>query len=123
MIKVKGNLAAGEGKEKEESFIGKRRRQDRSKPPEGDKEKLLRELLELAERMEIRVIQSREAEMIQGGATGRLRDQNLIVLNPRAGLERKLEVIVQALKKVDWEGMYLKPEIRGLLEGGKSEED
>ena len=46
-----------------------------------------------------------------------------MVINPRADSARKLEVVIQALKRVDWEGMYLKPELRSLLEGGDSEEN
>lgn len=83
---------------------------------EAEEEKLFQELAALAADAGYRVIHSQEPDLLRGGAVGRIKDQDLIVLDSRAGIRRKITVVVEALKKIDLRGRYLKPEIRELLE-------
>jgi hypothetical protein len=83
---------------------------------EAEEEKLFQDLLTLAADAGFRVIHSQEPDLLRGGAVGRIKDQNLIVLDSRAGIRRKITVLVEALKKIDLRGRYLKPEARELLE-------
>jgi len=70
----------------------------------------------LASEAGFRVIHSQEPDLLRGGAVGRIKGQDLIVLDSRAGIRTKITVMVEALKKIDWQGRYLKPEIRELLD-------
>ena len=81
-----------------------------------EEEKLFQELLALAEDAGFRVVHSQEPDLLRGGASGRIKNQELIVLDSRAGIKTKIILVVEALKAIDWRGRYLKPEIRELLE-------
>ncbi len=81
-----------------------------------EEEKIFQDLLALAEDAGFRVIHSSEPDLLRGGAVGRIKNQELIVLDSRAGIRTKIAVLVEALKKIDWRGRYLKPELRELLE-------
>lgn len=87
-----------------------------------EQKRLFLELRDLAERAGIQVIQTQDSSLIQGGATGRIRNQELVVLDSRAGFSRRIEILLQSLRKIDWNNQYLKPELRKLLEGGDNNE-
>jgi hypothetical protein len=86
-----------------------------------EEEKLFQELLALAADAGFRVVHSQEPDLLRGGAVGRIKDQELIVLDSRAGVKTKITLLVEALKKIDWRGRYLKPEIREILERTEEE--
>ena len=81
-----------------------------------EEEKLFQDLLALAADAGFRVVHSQEPDLLRGGAVGRIKNQELIVLDSRAGVRTKIILVVEALKTIDWRGRYLKPEIRELLE-------
>ena len=99
-----------------------RRGRKNKEEDEAGQKRLYLELRDLAERSGIQVIQAQDSALIQGGATGRVRNQELVVLDSRAGISRRINILLQSLRKIDWNKQYLKPELRKLLEGGDTHE-
>lgn len=84
-----------------------------------DESMLLRDLEELADRMSITVryeLLEDEGAVSLGGLC-RIKDQRVVIVNSKASLPAKVEVLARALTHFDLTGVYLKPVLREYLEG------
>lgn len=82
-------------------------------------ENLLIELKELACKLEI-IIREEALDLEEswtGGGLCRIEGHYVLILNSRATIGEKIQVMLKALKPFDLSDMYLKPVIRNLLEG------
>jgi hypothetical protein len=85
-----------------------------------NEEVVLSYLEELAEKLEILVrdenINIDESSTSPGGLC-RVEGQYVIILNSKATVKEKIQVMIKALQQFDLRDMYIKPVIRELLEG------
>ena len=84
-----------------------------------NEEVLLNQLIELAEKLGISV-REENMEMEESSSSGglcRLERKYILILNSRATLKEKNQVMIKALQQFDLTEIYLKPAIRELLEG------
>jgi hypothetical protein len=85
-----------------------------------NEEVVLSYLEELAEKLEISVrdenINIDESSTSPGGLC-RVEGQYVIILNSKATVNEKIQVMIKALQQFDLRDMYIKPVIRELLEG------
>jgi len=82
-------------------------------------EDLLIELEELACKLEI-IIRDEALNLEESWTSGglcRIEGRYLLILNSRATVKEKIQVMIKALQPFDLSDMYLKPVIRNLLEG------
>lgn len=82
-------------------------------------ENLLIELKELACKLEI-TIREEALDLEESWSSGglcRVDGHPFLILNSRATLREKIQVMVKALKPFDLSNLYLKPVLRNLLEG------
>ena len=81
---------------------------------------ILSYLEELAEKLEILVrdenINIEESSSSSGGLC-RVEGKHVIILNSKASVKEKIQVMITSLQQFDFSGMYIKPVIRELLEG------
>jgi hypothetical protein len=84
-----------------------------------NEEVVLSYLEELAEKLEISVrdenINIDESSTSPGGLC-RVEGQYVIILNSKATVKEKIQVMIKALQQFDLRDMYIKPVIRELLE-------
>jgi len=88
-----------------------------------NEEVLLNQLIELAEKLGISV-REENMEMEESSSSGglcRLERKYILILNSRATLKEKNQVMIKALQQFDLTEIYLKPAIRELLEGYQGE--
>ena len=84
-----------------------------------NEEVLLNQLIDLAERLGISV-REENMEMEESSSSGglcRVERKYMLILNSRATLKEKNQVMIKALQQFDLTEIYLKPAIRELLEG------
>ena len=82
-------------------------------------EDLLIELTELACKLEI-IIRDEALNLEESWSLGglcRIEGQYVLILNSRATVKEKIQVMIKALQPFDLSDMYLKPVIRNVLEG------
>ena len=83
---------------------------------------LLSQLEELADKLEILVrdenINIDESSTSPGGLC-RVEGKYVVILNSKATVKEKIQVMITALRQFDLRDMYVKPVIRELLEGYK----
>ena len=83
---------------------------------------LLSQLEELADKLEILVrdenINIDESSTSRGGLC-RVEGKYVVILNSKATVKEKIQVMITALRQFDLRDMYVKPVIRELLEGYK----
>ena len=84
-----------------------------------NEEVLLYQLEELAEKLEI-LVRDETINIEESSTTGglcRVEDKYVLLLNSKATVKEKIQVMVKALKQFDLSDIYVKPAIRELLEG------
>jgi hypothetical protein len=84
-----------------------------------DEEILLNQLEVLAEKLGI-LVRDENINMEESASTGglcRIEGKNVLILNSRATVKEKNQVMIKALRQFDLSDIYLKPAIRELLEG------
>ncbi|MEQ8202755.1 MAG: hypothetical protein ABRQ31_03105 [Smithellaceae bacterium] len=88
-----------------------------------NEEVLLNQLIELAEKLGISVREENMEmeELFSSGGLCRLERKYILILNSRATLKEKNQVMIKALQQFDLTEIYLKPAIRELLEGYQGE--
>ncbi len=82
-------------------------------------EDLLIELEALACKLEI-IIRDETLNIEESWSSGglcRIEGQYVLILNSRATVKEKIQVIIKALQRFDLSDLYLKPVIRNLFEG------
>jgi len=86
-----------------------------------DDEVILHYLEELAEKLEILVRDENinMEESFSSGGLCRIEGQYVIILNSKASMKEKIQVMITALQQFDLRDMYIKPVIRELLDGYK----
>lgn len=84
-----------------------------------NEEILLNQLKELAEKLSISVRDENIDIEESSGAGGlcRVEGKYILILNSRAAVKEKIQVIIRALQQFDLTGIYIKPVIREMLEG------
>ena len=80
---------------------------------------LLTQLEELAEKLGIAVRHENVTMEEISGAGGlcRIRGQYILILHSRATMKEKIQVMADALRRFDFSNVYIRPVLRGLLEG------
>jgi hypothetical protein len=84
-----------------------------------NEEVLLYQLEELAEKFEISV-RDENINVEESSSTGglcRVEGQYVLLLNSKATVKEKIQVMIKALQQFDLSDIYVKPVIRELLEG------
>jgi hypothetical protein len=84
-----------------------------------DAEVLLYQLEELAEKLEI-LVRDENINIEESSSTGglcRIEGEYILILNSKATLNEKIQVIIKALQQFDLSDLYIKPVIREFLEG------
>ena len=67
--------------------------------------------------IEIRHDVLEEASMSQGGLC-KVKGKTVLIVNHTLNLNEKNNMIIRSLQTLDTEGIYIKPYVRGLIEGG-----
>jgi hypothetical protein len=86
-----------------------------------DDEILLSQLEELAEKLEI-LVRDENINIEESSSSGglcRVEGKHVIILNSKATVKEKIQVMIAALQQFDLTDLYVKPVIRELLEGYK----
>jgi hypothetical protein len=84
-----------------------------------DEEVLLYQLEELAEKLEI-LVRDENINIEESSSAGglcRIEGKYVLILNSKAIVKEKIQVMVKALRQLDLSDIYIKPVIRELLEG------
>jgi hypothetical protein len=84
-------------------------------------EVILSQLEELAEKLEI-LVRDENINIEESSSSGglcRVEGEYVIILNSKATVKEKIQVMIAALHQFDLTEMYIKPVIRELLEGYK----
>lgn len=84
-----------------------------------NEESLLNQLKELAEKLEISVRDENLdiEESSSAGGLCRVGGEYILILNSRAAVKEKNQVMIKALQQFDITEIYIKPAIRELLDG------
>jgi len=84
-----------------------------------NEEVLLNQLEDLAEKLGISVRDENISsdESFSTGGLCRVEGKYVLILNSRATVKEKNQVMIKALRQFDLSGIYIKPVIRDLLEG------
>ncbi|NTW77751.1 MAG: hypothetical protein HGB33_08315 [Syntrophaceae bacterium] len=84
-----------------------------------NEESLLNQLKELAEKIGISVRDENidVEESSSSGGLCRVEGKYILILNSRAAVKEKNQVMIKALQQFDFTEIYIKPAIRELLEG------
>ena len=80
---------------------------------------LLSQFEELAERLEI-LIRDENINLEESFTTGglcRIEGKLILILNSKATVNEKIQVMIKALQQFDLDDIYVKPVLRELLEG------
>ena len=86
-----------------------------------DDEILLSQLEELADKLEI-LVRDENINIEESSSTGglcRVEGKYVIILNSKAIVKEKIQVMITALQQFDLRDMYIKPVIREMLDGYK----
>ena len=86
-----------------------------------DDDVILNYLEELAEKLEI-LVRDENINIEESSSSGglcRIEGQYVIILNSKASMKEKIQVMITALQQFDLRDMYIKPVIRELLDGYK----
>ena len=78
-------------------------------------------LEELAEKLDI-LVRDENINIEESSSSGglcRVEGKHVVILNSKAAVKEKIEVMIAALHQFDLTQMYIKPVIRELLEGYK----
>ena len=80
---------------------------------------ILSYLEELAEKLEILVRDENIniEESLSNGGLCRIEREYVLILNSKATVKEKIQVMIEALNQFDFSDIYVKPVIRELLEG------
>jgi hypothetical protein len=84
-----------------------------------NEEVLLNQLEELADKLEI-LVRDEHINIEESSSNGglcRVEGEYILILNSKATVKEKIQVIIKALKQFDLSDIYIKPVIRALLEG------
>jgi hypothetical protein len=84
-----------------------------------DEEVLLSQLEELADKFKI-LVRDENINIEESSSTGglcRVEGKYILILNSKATVREKIQVMIEALNQFDLSDIYIKPVIRGLLEG------
>jgi hypothetical protein len=84
-----------------------------------NEEVLLNQLEVLAEKLGI-LVRDENINIEESSSTGglcRIEGKNVLILNSKATVKEKNQVMIKALRQFDLSDIYLKPVIRELLEG------
>ena len=84
-----------------------------------DDKVILSYLEELAEKLEI-LVRDEDINIEESSSTGglcRVEGKYVIILNSKATVKEKIQVMITALQQFDLTDMYMKPLIRELLDG------
>ena len=84
-----------------------------------NEEVLLNQLEELAEKLEI-LVRDENINIDESSSNGglcRVEGEYILILNSKATVNEKIQVIINALHQFDLSDIYVKPFIRELLEG------
>ena len=84
-----------------------------------DEEVILSRLEELAEKLEI-LVRDENINIEESSSTGglcRVEGKYILILNSKATVKEKIQVMIEALNQFDLSDIYVKPVIRELLEG------
>ena len=84
-----------------------------------DEEVILSQLEELAEKLEI-LVRDENINIEESSSTGglcRVEGKYILILNSKAAVREKIQVMIEALNQFDLSDIYVKPVIRELLEG------
>jgi len=79
---------------------------------------LLQHLEELAGKLEI-CVRSENINMDESSSTGglcRVEGQYILILNSKADVQDKIQVMIKALQNFDLDEIYIKPAVRRLLD-------
>jgi hypothetical protein len=84
-----------------------------------DEEVILSQLEGLAEKLEI-LVRDENINIEESSSTGglcRVEGKYILILNSKATVKEKIQIMINALQQFDLSDMYIKPVIRELLEG------
>ena len=84
-----------------------------------DEEVILSQLEGLAEKLEI-LVRDENINIEESSSTGglcRVEGKYILILNSKATVKEKIQVMIEALNQFDLSDIYVKPVIRELLEG------
>jgi hypothetical protein len=84
-----------------------------------DEEVLLSQLEELADKFKI-LVRDENINIEESSSTGglcRVEGKYILILNSKATVREKIQVMIEALNQFDLSDIYIKPVIRELLEG------
>jgi hypothetical protein len=84
-------------------------------------EVILNYLEELADKLEI-LVRDENINIEESSSSGglcRVEGKHVIILNSKATVKEKIQVMITALSQFDLRDMYVKPAIRELLDGDK----
>ena len=84
-------------------------------------EVILSYLEELAEKLEI-LVRDENINIEESSSSGglcRVEGKHVIILNSKASVKEKIQVMIAALHQFDLTDIYIKPVIRELLDGNK----
>ena len=80
---------------------------------------ILSYLEELAEKLEI-LVRDENINIEESSSSGglcRVEGKHVVILNSKATVKEKIQVMIEALQQFDLTDMYIKPVIRKLLDG------
>ncbi len=82
-----------------------------------EKERTLGQLEELANSLEIKVRyeQLKKEGAFYPGGLCRVRGENILIINSKAGIEDKIETLAKAVVSFDLSRIYIRPALRELL--------
>ena len=84
-----------------------------------DEEVILSQIEELADKLEI-LVRDENINIEESSSTGglcRVEGKYILILNSKATVREKIQVMIEALNQFDLSDIYIKPVIRELLEG------
>ena len=84
-----------------------------------DEEVILSQIEELADKLEI-LVRDENINIEESSSTGglcRVEGKYILILNSKATVREKIQVMIEALNQFDLSDIYVKPAIRELLEG------
>jgi len=84
-----------------------------------DEEVILSQIEELADKLEI-LVRDENINIEESSSTGglcRVEGKYILILNSKATVREKIQVMIEALNQFDLSDIYVKPVIRELLEG------
>ena len=80
---------------------------------------LLQSLIELAEKLSVRVIfrNLKDDEFVIKSGMCSIKGDTLIIIDSRVSLEEKVKTLCQELKKFNLDNIFISPAIRDILQG------